>query len=42
MALKKEYTVFIRHYLKTGDHIESYIKAVPGIDRKVAATSGER
>lgn len=42
MALKKEHTVFIKHYLKTSDHIESYIKAVPGTDRKVAATSGKR
>lgn len=42
MALKKEHTVFIRHYLKTSDHIESYIKAVPGTDRKTAATSGKR
>ncbi|MEZ2446112.1 terminase small subunit [Chitinophaga sp. RCC_12] len=42
MALKPEQRIFIKHYLKSGDHIASYIKAVPGTDRKKAATCGKR
>lgn len=42
MALKSEHLIFIQHYKETGDHITSYIKAVPGTDRKKAATCGKR
>lgn len=42
MALKAEHKTFIRWYVKTGDHIVSYIKSVPTGDRKKAATSGKR
>ncbi|GAA0561657.1 terminase small subunit [Chitinophaga japonensis] len=42
MALKAEHIVFIQHYKETQDHIASYIKAVPGTDRKKAATCGKR
>lgn len=42
MALKPEQKIFIKHYLKSGDHIAAYQKAVPGTNRKVAASSGKR
>jgi len=42
MALKSEHLIFIQHYKETGDHIASYIKAVPSADRKKAATCGKR
>lgn len=42
MALKAEHLLFIQHYKETQDHIASYQKAVPGTDRKKAATCGKR
>lgn len=42
MALKPEHKIFIKHYVKTGNHIVSYQKAFPHADRKTAATNGGR
>ncbi|WP_343302863.1 terminase small subunit [Chitinophaga niabensis] len=42
VALKPEHKNFIKHYVKTGDHIGAYQKAFPHSDRKSAATNGGR
>lgn len=42
MALEQKQKIFIKHYVKTGDHIGAYQKAVPGTNRKVAASCGKR
>ncbi|MBC9913170.1 terminase small subunit [Chitinophaga varians] len=40
--MEQKQKIFIKHYVKTGDHIGAYQKAVPGTNRKVAASCGKR
>lgn len=42
MALKAEHKIFIKKFIETSDHIESYLAAFPNVDRKTAATTGKR